>query len=161
MGLLNKVCLTFPRAFWDTRVDFLAFFSDPPPICYAWLNLTRYSGTPALVGFTSGRMAREVETMNDQQVADAIMRRIRATRRISIPDPLAVRVSHWASDPFARGSYSYPSVGGSGRDRELLAVPLENTLFFAGEATHRDDPASVHGAWWSGLRAARQALDRT
>jgi monoamine oxidase len=161
MGLLNKVCLTFPRAFWDTRVDFLTFFSDPPPICYAWLNLTRYSGTPALVGFTSGRMAREVETMNDQQVADAVMRRIRATRRSSIPEPLAVRVSHWASDPYARGSYSYPSVGGSGRDRELLAVPLENTLFFAGEATHRDDPASVHGAWWSGLRAARQALDRT
>ena len=93
MGLLNKVCLTFPRTFWDPRVDFLTFFSDPPPICYAWLNLMRYTGTPALMGFTSGRMAREVETMNDQQVADAVMRRIRATRRIPIPEPLAVRVS--------------------------------------------------------------------
>ena len=39
-----------------------------------------------------------------------------------------------------------------------FAEPVANTLFFAGEATHRDDPASVHGAWWSGLRAAKEVL---
>lgn len=161
MGLLNKVCLTFPRPFWNTGLDFLTFFNDPPPICYAWLNLAHYSGTPALMGFTSGRMAREIENMTDQQVADRVMREIRAARNLPTPEPVGVRVSRWDADPFARGAYSYPRVGGSGKDRELLARPVENTLFFAGEATHRDDPASVHGAWWSGLRAALQALDRT
>ncbi len=158
MGLLNKICLTFPHAFWDERADFLTFYSEPPPLYYAWLNLLRYAGVPALVGFTSGRMARTVETMSDDAVVARVMRRLRAARGPRVPEPVAVRASHWASDPFARGSYSYPGVGASGGDRSRLAVPVADTLFFAGEATHRDDPASVHGAWWSGLRAARQIL---
>jgi monoamine oxidase len=73
---------------------------------------------------------------------------------------VAVRVSRWASDPLALGSYSHLGLGASGADRDALAMPVDNALFFAGEATHRDDPASVHGAWWSGLRAAHQVLDR-
>lgn len=158
MGLLNKLCLYFPRAFWDERADFLTFYDEPAPLYYAWLNLMRYGGTPALVGFTSGRMARTVETMTDEALVAHVMRRVRAARGARVPDPLAVRVSHWASDPFARGSYSYPGVGASDHDRTLLAKPVEDTLFLAGEATHRGDPGSVHGAWWSGLRAARQIL---
>ena len=159
MGLLNKVCLTFPRAFWDTRAEFLTFFNDPPPLCYAWFNMLPHTGRAALVGFTSGKMAREVEQMSDAAVLANVMGRMRRARRAaSLPEPDAVRVSHWASDPFARGSYSFLAVGGSGSDRERLGLPVDNTLFFAGEATHRDDPASVHGAWWSGLRAARQVL---
>ena len=158
MGLLNKICLTFPHPFWDQRADFLTFYTEPPPLYYAWLNLMRYTGVPALVGFTSGRMARTVETMNDEAVVARVMRRLRAARGAHVPEPVAVRASHWASDPFARGSYSYPGVGASSGDRSRLTVPVEDTLFFAGEATHRDDPASVHGAWWSGLRAARQIL---
>ena len=158
MGLLNKICLTFPRAFWDERADFLTFYTEPAPLYYAWLNLMRYGGKPALVGFTSGRMARTVETMSDAALVALVMRRMRAARGNRVPEPEAVRTSHWASDPYARGSYSYPAIGASGSDRSALARPLEDTLFFAGEATHRDDPASVHGAWWSGLRAARQIL---
>lgn len=158
MGLLNKICLTFPYSFWDQRADFLTFYSNPPPLYYAWLNLMRYGSTPALLGFTSGRMARTVETMTDEALVDRLMRRMRAARGVRVPEPLAVRVSHWAGDPYARGSYSYPGLGASGNDRSQLARPVEDTLFFAGEATHRDDPASVHGAWWSGLRAARQIL---
>ena len=159
MGLLNKVCLVFPHAFWDTTLDFLAYYADRPPLCYAWLNLARYNGAPALMGFTSGSAARRVETMTDNQIVANVMRHIRSRRGQAyrnVPDPVAVRISRWAADPFARGSYSYPGIGGSGKDRDRLAVPIQDTLFFAGEATHRDDPASVHGAWWSGQRAARQ-----
>ena len=158
MGLLNKVCLVFPRAFWDESADFLTFYSDPPPLYYAWLNLMRYRGVPALMGFTSGLSALKVETMSDAEIVDYVMRRIRAARGAGIPDPVAIRSSHWASDPLARGAYSYVGLGGAGDDRERLTVPIEATLYFAGEALHRDDPASVHGAWWSGLHAAQRIL---
>jgi monoamine oxidase len=158
MGLLNKVYMRFPQVFWDPEADFLTFYSDPPPICYAWLNLHRYTGEPALLGFTSGAMAHKVEGMSDEQIGRALARRLRNGRGGAAPEAEVVRASHWASDPFARGSYSYPGIGGSGRDRQRMAVPVARTLFFAGEATHRDDPASVHGAWWSGLRAAQQIL---
>jgi len=63
----------------------------------------------------------------------------------------------WSRDPFARGAYSYARVGGSDAG-EVLARPIDGTLFFAGEAT---DPASgtVEGALTSGARAARQVLE--
>ncbi len=35
-----------------------------------------------------------------------------------------------------------------------LARPISNRLFFAGEATNRHHPATVPGAYLSGVRAA-------
>jgi monoamine oxidase len=64
----------------------------------------------------------------------------------------------WASDPYARGAYSYVTVGGM-RARSHLAEPMDNTLFFAGEAADTSGQAStVAGAIASGESAAREAL---
>lgn len=66
----------------------------------------------------------------------------------------------WVSDPFTRGAYAYVRVGGFG-SREILGRPVEDTLFFAGEATSTDGSAgTVHGAIRSGVRAARQCVER-
>ncbi|CAH0399861.1 unnamed protein product [Chilo suppressalis] len=70
----------------------------------------------------------------------------------------------WRADPFARGSYSFVAVGSSGTDYDLLAAPVpgapgENRLFFAGEHTMRNYPATVHGAFLSGLREAGRLAD--
>jgi monoamine oxidase len=63
----------------------------------------------------------------------------------------------WSRDPFARGAYSYVLVGGVNA-RATLAAPVENTLFFAGEATSTDGQGgTVNGALESGQRAAAQA----
>lgn len=51
-------------------------------------------------------------------------------------EPRAFLIHDWQVDPFARGGYSYVKVGGQGA-RETLATPLEDTLYFAGEATRR------------------------
>ena len=158
MGLLNKAYVRFAEPFWDTGVDFLTTYADPPPLYYAWLNLHRYSGQPALLGFTSGTRARDIERMSDDVVRAAIFSRLRASRPDGLPEPLELRVSRWGADPWAQGSYSYLGLGATADDRVTLGEPVANTLFFAGEATHRDDPASMHGAWWSGLRAAKEVL---
>ena len=64
----------------------------------------------------------------------------------------------WQQDPHARGAYSYVLVGGGGA-RQALAAPLEDTLFFAGEATDTtDESGTVTGALESGVRAAREVL---
>ncbi|EDX11196.1 GD14861 [Drosophila simulans] len=78
-------------------------------------------------------------------------------------------VTRWRSDPWARGSYSYVSVGSSGSDYDLLAAPVIPPsskdaeglprLFFAGEHTIRNYPATVHGAYLSGLREAGRIAD--
>lgn len=62
---------------------------------------------------------------------------------------------NWGADPFARMGYSYNQVG-SEKQRQVLAQPVEDKLFFAGEATHKIYPATVHGAMLSGVRVAKQ-----
>jgi monoamine oxidase len=63
----------------------------------------------------------------------------------------------WASDPWALGSYSHALPGRAG-DRAILAAPVAERLFFAGEAAHPTLYSTVHGAWESGLRAAGEAI---
>lgn len=76
-----------------------------------------------------------------------------------LPQPVAFARSDWAGDPFARGSGSFLRPGASSADREALARPLSDRVFFAGEATSADRPGTVAGAYASGLRAAGE-VDR-
>src|SRR5581483_10139729 len=65
---------------------------------------------------------------------------------------------NWADDPNIRGAYSYIPVDGLDLPRRL-AEPVEDTLFFAGEATVTDaQTGTVFGALHSGLRVARELL---
>ena len=76
-----------------------------------------------------------------------------------VPTPTDFVRTRWAADPWSFGSYSFLPVGATPADREALSVPVGGRLFFAGEATARQDPATVHGAVASGRRAADQVLD--
>jgi monoamine oxidase len=64
----------------------------------------------------------------------------------------------WVGDPFSRGAYSYVAAGGEGTQAQL-AEPMEDKLFFAGEATEiHGHHATVHGAFLTGIRAANEIL---
>ena len=73
-------------------------------------------------------------------------------------------MTRWRQDEYARGSYSYVAAGSSGNDYDFLAAPVSPArngplvprprVFFAGEHTMRNYPATVHGALLSGLREA-------
>ena len=73
-------------------------------------------------------------------------------------------MTRWRQDEYARGSYSYVAAGSSGNDYDFLAAavsPARNgplvprpRVFFGGEHTMRNYPATVHGALLSGLREA-------
>lgn len=86
-------------------------------------------------------------------------------------------VTRWRADPWSRGSYSFVAVGSSGSDYDLLASPVvpetpglprnqpnaangNARVFFAGEHTIRNYPATVHGAFLSGLREASRIADQ-
>lgn len=65
---------------------------------------------------------------------------------------------NWQADKFSTGAYSYIPVGGIDAS-EALARPIEDTLFFAGEATNTEGhQGTVHGAIATGLRAAREII---
>src|SRR5688500_7734047 len=62
-----------------------------------------------------------------------------------VPEPLRSVRTSWGTDPFARGSSSFLAVGSSPGQRETLAEPLLDRVFFAGEATSADRPNTVLG----------------
>ena len=80
-------------------------------------------------------------------------------RATDTPTPAAMIRTSWSTDPLAFGSYSYMAVGADPAMRKALASPLGNRVFFAGEATSSENPATVHGAQSSGVRVAQEILD--
>ena len=76
----------------------------------------------------------------------------------TIPNPLDYQVTRWGADPFARGSYSFNAVGALPEMRDQLGASLGGKLFFAGEATERHYASTVHGAYLSGVRAAKEVV---
>lgn len=68
--------------------------------------------------------------------------------------PRRALVTRWCTDPHTRTAYSYLRAGGTPADLDALAGPIHPGLWLAGEATWRDHPGTLHGAWFSGERAA-------
>ncbi|KAK9867463.1 hypothetical protein WJX84_001341 [Apatococcus fuscideae] len=67
-------------------------------------------------------------------------------------------VVDWSKEPYARGAYTYPSLGAHVNDRDVLAEPLGQTVFFAGEATHPAINPCIQAAIETGQQAAAQVL---
>jgi monoamine oxidase len=65
--------------------------------------------------------------------------------------------SNWGRTTHVGGAYSH-ALPGHAAARKELALPFEQRLFFAGEATHPNDFSTAHGAYESGLRAAEEAI---
>lgn len=160
MGTLNKATLLFPRSVIPSSLDFLGRMGSEPTRFPLFVNLERLTGHPAVLGFVAGHTARALETASDAQVVDAALRSLRDLLGASLPAPTAAVVTRWHSDPYCLGSYSYIPPGAQESDRDLLATPIGNHLYFCGEATQRNQAGTVHGAYLSGKRAASQVVSR-
>lgn len=152
MGLLNKLYLRFPQPFWAADSHWLGYLSGP---WHEWVNLYPLLGEPVLLGFNAGERARNLETQSDAAIVAEAMNMLRTVHGATIPDPSDYLLTRWAADPFARGAYSYLLPNATPQDRMVLAQDVKQRLFFAGEATSTEAPATVHGAYASGQRVAR------
>src|SRR5262249_10080546 len=115
-------------------------------------------GQPCIEGFFGGRYAKELEDAGEGAIAAAAIDEIVSFLGHDFRANLTpLTESRWARDPFARGGYAHALPGHAG-DRAGLAAPVDNRLFFAGEATSRNFFSTAHGARDSGERAAREVL---
>jgi len=67
-------------------------------------------------------------------------------------------MTKWKSDIYSRGSYSFMAKGALPEDFEVLGEPVDDTLFFCGEATSKPHHGTVTGAVESGEREANRIL---
>lgn len=118
----------------------------------------RPRGAPLVAGFVGGAFARALEAAG-QAAAEAEARRQLADMlgARSLPRLRFIAATQWDRDPFARGAYSH-ALPGAGDARSILAAPVAEKLFFAGEACSANRFSTVHGAWETGEAAADLAL---
>jgi monoamine oxidase len=164
MGPVIRISLCFRDRFWEARNqtrDSGFLFTDDPTFPTWWTS--NPLPFPVLTAWAAGRYAFALREAGHDQLINLALRSLSSIMDIA-PSDLAAQlerglVHDWQADPFACGAYSYVTVGGAGAEG-VLAEPIENTLFFAGEATNfRGHNGTVHGAMATGARAAKQALD--
>jgi lysine-specific histone demethylase 1 len=161
-GTLNKCVMLFAEPFWDTSIDTFGsvavntvargeFF-----LFYSYVGLCGPAGA-TLIGLVAGEAASAFEAEDPAAGLERCLSTLRGIfghRGVAVPAPVAWRCTRWEGDPFSYGSYSHVAVGASGDDYDAMAEPVANRLFFAGEATTKKHPATMHGAFFTGLREA-------
>jgi monoamine oxidase len=155
MGQVTKIVLSFRSAFWKERgLENLGFLLSRELSPGTWWT-TYPVDIPILIGWAAGRAA---ERASLEGTIDALSRCLKMSRQTLEGELRVAIVADWQRDPFSLGAYSYAPVGAITAPA-VLAAPIANTLFFAGEATNfRGHSGTVHGAIASGYRAADELL---
>ncbi|KAF2869343.1 flavin-containing amine oxidoreductase-domain containing protein [Massariosphaeria phaeospora] len=171
-GLLNKVILVYEEAFWEPDRDMFGLLNEAEHQAslnpddysarrgrfYLFWNCIKTSGKPTLVALMAGEAAHYAETSTDDHLIHEVTDRLDEMFAPNmVPLPSEAIVTRWSKDPFARGSYSYVGPKTQAGDYDVMARP-HGSLHFAGEATCGTHPATVHGAYLSGLRVAAEVV---
>ena len=115
-------------------------------------------GRPQIEAYFAATLAAELETAGEDAFLDFAVAELVGlfgsdfARRIKPLD-----LHRWGIDPLARGSYSF-ALPGKADCRAALAAPVDDRLFFAGEACSTHDYSTAHGAYLTGVAAADQAI---
>lgn len=167
-GSVIKFLLEFKDAFWEgnanesgiRKMPELGFLFSDAPIPTWWTQLPQT--TPMLTGWFAGPDTDHFRGTTEAVLLEKALDSLSAIFQLStaqLRDKLvASKVINWADDPFARGAYTYATVGGK-EAAELLKKNVENTLFFAGEALYSGpEIGTVEAALASGQEVARELL---
>jgi len=157
LGQVRKLTLVFRERWWPRSGS--GFVHAPGERVPTWWGDPRGA---ALTGWAGGPKAEELMPLTVKQMERVYLEtlaRIFSVRISSLRRRLVAAHSYnWSADPNFGGAYSYLPVNGLDLPA-LLAAPVAETLFFAGEATTLDaQMGTVFGAYETGLRAAGEVL---
>ena len=172
MGSVVRTVFAFSERFWEiglrnaprhggSGLMSLSFLHSPGATFPIWWTQFPVRA-PTLVGWVGGPPAAALCALPDAEIERMALHDL-ATHMGTTYERLAGLVigswmHNWERDPFSRGAYSYAVVGGSGSARKL-SRPVEQTIFFSGEATNTEGHSgTVEGALSTGLRAAQGVL---
>jgi monoamine oxidase len=158
-GVVDKLGIAFGSdVFGETPSNTVITRHQDVAVDEFGMALTRLAGQPMMNLFFADDLARELEA-GGKPAYEAFAREFLAdTYGSEAANAIARTIIHpWGSDPWTMGSYSAAKVGKVGA-RATLAQPIDNRLFFAGEAISTNAHSSLHGAYLTGQAAARSAV---
>jgi monoamine oxidase len=163
MGAVVRLTLVFKKKFWDPRLSFLLAPGESPP---TWWTLVPHEAPliTAWAGGTKAELLLKLITADGDasalcDLSLSTLAKIFALPLSDIQQNLSSWHLHdWQSDEYARGAYSYVQVGGLDAP-EKMRIPVEDTLFFAGEHTDVSGHwGTVHAALGAGTSVAEQIM---
>ena len=152
LGNHNRICIGFDRdVFGPDACD--GFTSGDEDGDYFSINIKPF-GAHYAVGVTGGRFADWLERAGQQASVDYMQQKLKSAFGSEITKHASAQiVTAWRGDPWVKGAYS-GAIPGQAHQRAELARPLDDRVFFAGEATSEEFFATAHGAYLSGIAAA-------
>jgi monoamine oxidase len=164
MGPVIKVVLQFRRAFWEElhqRRFRDAGFMHIPGATFPTLWTSLSLRLPYLTAWTAGpgasKLAREGEGDVIEQALNSAAQMLGVIQQTVLDELTAAHRHDWVNDPWSRGAYCYLNVSGQGAPVQL-AQPLQDRLYFAGDATNSEQIGTVEAALASGRDAASAIL---
>ncbi len=161
-GTLNKIALHYPEPFWSQEqyvFGYLCRETDQYPTVV--ISMWKSHGKPILVLLLGASLGRAMESWPDSLVHEYATTVVQDIFGPQAPAPQHISRTAWSADPFSRGSYTCIGVNASPADIITLAEPVDDRLFFAGEATNGYHWGCVHSAYESGLREAARISGET
>lgn len=168
MGHVIRVTLRFRSRFWtkikprqNVSLSKLSFLLTEDEWFPTWWTAMP-DKSPIITAWAPFRSAARLSGRSHSFVVEQSLAALNGMLRMKLQDVQGefenAYFHDWQCDPFSQGAYSYGKVGADGA-QQTLAAPVENTLFFAGEATDTSGHnGTVHGAIASGHRAALEIL---
>ncbi len=156
MGPVIKLVYRFNQRITDDNVA--AIYSALNPPMWWSPSVTRETPVQVWTAFLSGDWARELLALGEAGALEQGLKTLRT--ELQRPDLQAddAYLVNWPAEPFTLGGYSVAQPGYAGA-RAQLAQTTANRLYWAGEATETGAAAAtVHGAYLSGQRVARDIL---
>ena len=159
MGQTVRIVLRFRERIWERdgkeRMSFL--FSDDEFMPTWWTAVPAIA--PVITGWSGGPKSRRLIGKSDEEITReavaALARILGCATEFALDRLEAAHYHDWHSDPWSRGAYCFVRPGGMDVQR-WLGQPIEDTLYFAGEAVEATGHCgTVHGAIASGIRVGR------
>lgn len=160
-GWATRLNLVFSEPVWARVAPDAGFiFSEQERFPVWWTRPGR--GGYLLTGWNGGPKAAALASASQDELLQTALRSLSVLMSRKTNDLVSklesVHYHNWHSDPFSAGSYSYVTAGGF-EFSQTISRPVENTLWFAGEAMAAEGYwGTVHGAIASGRRAAAEIV---
>ncbi|WP_205513759.1 flavin monoamine oxidase family protein [Longitalea arenae] len=136
-GTVVKVMLQFAHPFWLEYDKEIGFLFSEELIPTWWTQLP--DAEPVLTGWVGGPPATGFKDLDNATIIEQALQSLARIFSISF-DQLkslltASHVARWQTNEYSLGAYSYNKLFTT-EARKLLNEPIQNTLFFAGEAIY-------------------------
>jgi monoamine oxidase len=156
LGSYDHVALELPGNPLGLRTDELVFEKASGPRTGA--IFANVSGSTLCLVDVAGSFGRDLAAKGEAEMVAFALEWLGSLFGTDLTRVVQRRhATRWNEEPYVLGAFSAASPGGQ-PSRRVLMEPLNNRLFFAGEAAHETLWGTVGGAWESGERAADAVL---